>query len=764
METKSRLAGVVGILCCSIPMQSLAATHSSKFNLAKVKKEAMKKETIHRETASAEEPETESLSLKDILDVKVSVASLFEERDLDIAATVFSTNSTEWRRRGALRTFDAIRQAPGTMVYDVSLFSAGPTVALRGFNDPGQIPSISILWDGVTMSSIYQQSAILARPNIDLGVLDKIEMIVGPGSSLYGSDALQSVVAMITPDVTKENLSADVGGGMFGTYRGELKYAHEISPKLHVGLNLGITGQTDQATSASYQSLTYNQTLTSAVFTAVQSPVPVFATGANADTAFKENYLSTGAVAKVRYDKTEAGFYWTGYNAKGFPGAGYTARLTNPTLSPTPIFAQTTAAGNEYNQDSSLWMAKLSHDISLPASVDLTATGFYWKGSNTVFAGNTAGEVNLANAVNQKNEDWRTGLSFVARRKQDDTIPTRLAAGYSVDFTQISTATETIPNFPSAGTTYSANMAVNGKSRSINAVFIETDTAIIGRTLHLWADGREDIYNDFGGHFSPRLGLILQPDDNSAIKLLYGHAFRAPSSIELLGNPVGISGNATLSPDTQDTYQLQYMRREKAWNLSATAYTSVWNNQVVVVVPTGSFVPRYVNATDSSRAYGLELGGQYTLFSHLKLNAMGSYVRSFGSPADGGGNANYILFPTYIINWGLDYEVPSARLTVSLFNRHQITQGRYLNKEVLGQISPGLTTVGSITPSTMESFFRTDLGAVWDFGQNPGDWQLTANVRNLFNIRNYQAAISANFLGQIPEPGISGILGVRAKL
>jgi hypothetical protein len=80
METKSKLAGIIVLLCCNI--------------------------------ATADSSE-DSLSLKDILDVKVSVASLFEERDLDIAATVFSTNSTEWRKRGALRTFEAIRPAQG---------------------------------------------------------------------------------------------------------------------------------------------------------------------------------------------------------------------------------------------------------------------------------------------------------------------------------------------------------------------------------------------------------------------------------------------------------------------------------------------------------------------------------------------------------------------------------------------------------------------------------------------------------------------------
>ncbi|MEO5969483.1 MAG: TonB-dependent receptor [Bdellovibrionia bacterium] len=692
----------------------------------------------------------DELSLKEILDVKVSVASLFEERDLDVGASVFAIDHDTWKKQGARRTFEAIRTAPGTMVYENNIFQAGPTVATRGFNDPGQIPSISVLLDGVNMSSIYQQSAIQARPNIDLGVLDRIEMIIGPGSTLYGSDALQGVISLRTPGVEKENLSASVRGGYFGNYQSEVKFAKELAPKLHFSFNGALSGQDSQNTGAKYTPMDIQPGVQAGMEAGGAPPYPYFVLGqsGSASSTLTENFVSSAIVSKLKYEQTEASFYWTLYNAKGFPGPGISARQTG-----VQTYTPNTAIGDTARLDSSLFMGKLTQDFNLPNSVDLQAMGYYWGGNNSAAYGASAGDVVLTNATAQTIGDMRTGISLIAKRQSDANFPVRIAAGYSLDYTKINSAVETLPGLAAR------SFAIEGKGRSINAIFVETDTAIIGRTLHLLADAREDVYSDFGGHLSPRLGLMLQPTDNSAVKALYGHAFRAPSALELLGNG-GIAGNGNLSPDTLDTFQLQYMQRAKHWKYDITAYTSTWTNQVTI----DPLTITYKNATGTPRAYGLELGGQYDLLANLRLNGTGSYVRSFGNPAEGGGTAPYTVFPTYILNWGLDYEIPSARVSISLMNRHQINQGRYIQAAIPAPGLGSVTTPGRITPATMADFFRTDLGATWDFGKNAGDYQLTLNIINLLNRDLYQPAIISNFNGQIPQTGINDTIGLRARI
>jgi len=66
---------------------------------------------------------------------------------------------------------------------------------------------------------------------------------------------------------------------------------------------------------------------------------------------------------------------------------------------------------------------------------------------------------------------------------------------------------------------------------------------------------RYDHYSSFGGHVSPRIGLTCEYIKGYDLKMLYGHAFRAPSFYELYNVP---NGNPDLDPQTIDTYELSF--------------------------------------------------------------------------------------------------------------------------------------------------------------------------------------------------------------
>lgn len=75
----------------------------------------------------------------------------------------------------------------------------------------------------------------------------------------------------------------------------------------------------------------------------------------------------------------------------------------------------------------------------------------------------------------------------------------------------------------------------------------------------LTAGGRFDDYTDIGSTFNPRLALVWSTSLNLTSKLLYGRAFRAPSFAELLtlNNPVAL-GNSSLAPEIIDTIELAF--------------------------------------------------------------------------------------------------------------------------------------------------------------------------------------------------------------
>jgi iron complex outermembrane receptor protein len=90
--------------------------------------------------------------------------------------------------------------------------------------------------------------------------------------------------------------------------------------------------------------------------------------------------------------------------------------------------------------------------------------------------------------------------------------------------------------------------------RNFKAFFIE-DIWDITDDLRLTAGVRWDDYSDFGSEVSPRVGLTWEFKKGYDLKLLYGHAFRAPSFLELY-NLRFAAPNLDLDPETIDTYEI----------------------------------------------------------------------------------------------------------------------------------------------------------------------------------------------------------------
>jgi len=73
----------------------------------------------------------------------------------------------------------------------------------------------------------------------------------------------------------------------------------------------------------------------------------------------------------------------------------------------------------------------------------------------------------------------------------------------------------------------------------------------------LSAGVRYDHYYSFGGTTNPRLGLIYHPFSQTAFKLLYGSAFRAPSAFEMFYYGLGLyQANLHLQPETMKSYEV----------------------------------------------------------------------------------------------------------------------------------------------------------------------------------------------------------------
>lgn len=120
------------------------------------------------------------------------------------------------RQRGAVFAADILADVPGLSVVRSGAFGGVAQVRMRGAV-PGKT---LVLVDGVPVNDPAEVSGAFDFSGFELGDVERIEVLSGPQSSLWGSDAIGGVIAFTTRQI--DGLSAEGEAGSFGTLRGRL--------------------------------------------------------------------------------------------------------------------------------------------------------------------------------------------------------------------------------------------------------------------------------------------------------------------------------------------------------------------------------------------------------------------------------------------------------------------------------------------------------------------------------------------------------------
>lgn len=119
-------------------------------------------------------------------------------------------------RRGAVFAADILTDVPGLSVVRSGAFGGVAQVRMRGAS-PGKT---LVLVDGVPVNDPAEVNGAFDFSGFELSDIERIEVLSGPQSSLWGSDAIGGVIAFTTRDL--DGLSADLEAGSFDTVRGRL--------------------------------------------------------------------------------------------------------------------------------------------------------------------------------------------------------------------------------------------------------------------------------------------------------------------------------------------------------------------------------------------------------------------------------------------------------------------------------------------------------------------------------------------------------------
>jgi len=145
--------------------------------------------------AAAEINEFLDLDLSELVNITVTSVSKREQSLSDAAAAIFVITQEDIRRSGVTSVADALAMAPGIQVAKIS--ASKWSVSSRGF--PGLMSNkLLVLIDGRSVYSPLYSGVFWDSQNVMLEDIERIEVIRGPGGTLWGANAVNGVINIIT--------------------------------------------------------------------------------------------------------------------------------------------------------------------------------------------------------------------------------------------------------------------------------------------------------------------------------------------------------------------------------------------------------------------------------------------------------------------------------------------------------------------------------------------------------------------------------------
>jgi iron complex outermembrane recepter protein len=158
--------------------------------------------------------ELRRLSIEDLANVEITSVSKRPQPLSQAPASVYVITSEDIRRSGAASIPEVLRLAPNLQV--ARLDAASYAISARGFNSFQAANKLLVLIDGRSVYTPLHGGVFWDQQQVMLEDIDRIEVISGPGGTLWGANAVNGVINIITKH------SRETQGGLVGFQLGNL--------------------------------------------------------------------------------------------------------------------------------------------------------------------------------------------------------------------------------------------------------------------------------------------------------------------------------------------------------------------------------------------------------------------------------------------------------------------------------------------------------------------------------------------------------------
>ena len=453
----------------------------------------------------------ESLLFQEI--PSVSGASRYEQSISEAPAFVSVVTAREIKLFGYRTLADILRSVAGFYTtYDRNYSYLGA----RGFGRPGDYNTrILLLMDGYHRlnDSVYYQAPIGTDFPLDVDLIDRVEIIRGPSSSIYGTNAVFAVVNVVTKrgrDLKGAELSGEAGS--FDTYKGRISYGDRF-PNGFEALASG------SYYSSSGQDLYFKQ--------------------------FDRPATNHGVAQNLDSDQFGNFFTKLGFKDLTLSGAFHSREKKIPTAPWDLIFndSRTKTVDDRAFMD-------LKYEGSFENQLGLMIRTYYdrydYDGTYPYYQEEAKPLRNSVVSRDLAQGEWFGG-EFQVTKSLWDQHKVVLGGEYRFNSREDQRNYVEEPRLVYLDKNHSS---------STTALFAQ-DEFRITQYLLLNAGVRYDYFEGFGDSVNPRLGLVYHPFEPTFLKLLYGQAFRVPNSYELFyEDGTSVKANPNLQSETIRTYEV----------------------------------------------------------------------------------------------------------------------------------------------------------------------------------------------------------------
>jgi outer membrane receptor protein involved in Fe transport len=514
------------------------------------------------EVRADEQTDLGNILLEPLREVR-AVSRTAESLD-DAPSSVTVIDRAEISAFGYPTIYEAIRGVRGIALTNDRAFS---TASVRGIGQPGDYGNrFLVLSNGQPLNENLGAASFIAQEGrADLGDVERIEVVRGPGSLLYGTGAVSGVLNLVLrPPDAPDEAHANVGVYDNHVAHARAGFHHNFGP-----------GRSVWASVSGARSDGFN--LAIPVVGAPESGLPV---------AHRvEAFGTVGTAGLVTVGALSAQWFYHQRN-QNVPVGAYGIPLDHSTVLHEQRF-----------------MAEVRYEPHLSDTVQILARGHgnyfgepieYFVDNGTYRSDFTGAWFGAEARVVYTPRPW---LRLTAGAEAQYHPEATLIAGSDLDGEKIEYLNEKRPYAFGAG-------------------YVVADGSP-APWLRFSAGLRADVYSTFGAVIVPRAALIFKPANGHTIKVMGGRAFRAPSVYEQYYNDGGLTETVaedparglSLSPESSISGEVEYsVRFRRDWvALAGVHLTSLERRIDLVPDAAGSEVVRYANSAAAALVAGGDL-------------------------------------------------------------------------------------------------------------------------------------------------------------